>query len=198
MERIERETASLCHATSPKDPSVGAGSGPSDTEKAHLSRMPTDPVDIRKPSWPAPEQWSYPTGNSSGSGSFGGNLDAFQGDSQGQPQHNSYPDSTFNMNPSSAGSPSNQPYQWYFDSDAAFHEFQQTHAQQDVRDAMEIPYAQGFAWPQQDMPNAYYGMSQDCEGQGQGSASGASGHEPVTSNDIAAFMRINPAEHPFR
>ena len=102
------------------------------------------------------------------------------------------------MNSSSAGSSQNQPYEWYFDTATAFHEFQQTHAQQNLRDAMEIPYAESFAWPQQDMPNAYYDMSQSSESHGQGSTSGANGQQPITSEDIAAFMRINPGEHPFR
>jgi len=123
---------------------------------------------------------------------MGGNFDALQGDTQGPSQHNPYPGSTFDMNPSSSSS-SNQPYQWYFESDTAFHEFQQTQAQHSVRDNMEIPYAQDFAWPSQDMPGAYYGMSQGIGAQGSGS-----GQPPVTSEDIAAFMRINPAEHPFR
>ncbi|KAJ9499933.1 Gypsy retrotransposon integrase-like protein 1 [Exophiala xenobiotica] len=57
---------------------------------------------------------------------------------------------------------------------------------------MEVPYAQGFAWP--------FALSGENLGARHGS--GTCSHpppmnHPLTEQDIAAFMRINPGEEPF-
>ncbi|KAK5463111.1 Gypsy retrotransposon integrase-like protein 1 [Exophiala xenobiotica] len=57
---------------------------------------------------------------------------------------------------------------------------------------MEVPYAQGFAWP--------FALSRENVGARHGS--GTCSHpppmnHPLTEQDIAAFMRINPGEEPF-
>ncbi|KAK5191651.1 Gypsy retrotransposon integrase-like protein 1 [Exophiala xenobiotica] len=57
---------------------------------------------------------------------------------------------------------------------------------------MEVPYAQGFAWP--------FALSGENLGTRHGS--GTCSHpppmnHPLTEQDIAAFMRINPGEEPF-
>jgi len=61
-------------------------------------------------------------------------------------------------------------------------------------DTMELPYAESFAWPFQ--------TSSDNPTSTNGNLSAQnfdmySGQQPLTSEDIAAFMRINPGEHPF-
>lgn len=57
---------------------------------------------------------------------------------------------------------------------------------------MEVPYTEGFAWPFQ--------LAETADGQhisGQGSQPHQGPHHPLTPQDIAAFMRINPGDEPF-
>ena len=64
-------------------------------------------------------------------------------------------------------------------------------------ETMEIPYAESFAWPFQNPASSdHYGSDH----QDQPPSTGAQdyGHMQLTSDDIAAFMRINPASDPFQ
>jgi hypothetical protein len=56
---------------------------------------------------------------------------------------------------------------------------------------MEVPYTEGFAWPFQ--------LSSDTMAEGSGSSGRRvpAGNLPLTQEDIAAFMKINPGEEPF-
>ncbi|EXJ91841.1 hypothetical protein A1O3_00391 [Capronia epimyces CBS 606.96] len=57
---------------------------------------------------------------------------------------------------------------------------------------MEVPYTEGFAWPFE----VAGGNADSNRSRRRGSRSQPMGH-PLTQQDIAAFMRINPGEEPF-
>ena len=65
--------------------------------------------------------------------------------------------------------------------------------QSTATDTMEIPYAEEFAWP--------FEMASTCQSNAEGCLMAPmdleSSQIAVTSEDIAAFMRIHPAAHPF-
>lgn len=197
VERLEMETLSLCRATSPGDTYKKAGSGSSDTVQAHLNCIPSGPTDSHNIPWQrSQQQCSYPSSQRQQPGSTESNTSVFQSDPQIQAQGTQYSGSIYDASSTSAEASSNQPYQWYFDSALPSHQHPQMEMYQELPDNMEILYAQDFAWPSQDMADPYYDISQGAENQGQSTETRAPPY--VKSADIAAFMRINPAEHPFR
>jgi hypothetical protein len=61
-------------------------------------------------------------------------------------------------------------------------------------DTMELPYAESFAWPFQTSSGNPTSTDSNLSAQ---NFDMYSGQQPLTSEDLAAFMRINPGEHPF-
>ena len=71
-------------------------------------------------------------------------------------------------------------------------------------DAMEVPYAETFSWPIQGGPSFKDQLNEmqqnpqsNMPGTGNVRGMGAANTTPISSEDIAAFMRINPGQHPF-
>ncbi|KAK5070679.1 Gypsy retrotransposon integrase-like protein 1 [Exophiala xenobiotica] len=76
--------------------------------------------------------------------------------------------------------------------------------QQDVK-MMEVPYGGIFSWSQHDFHETAWSLGQPAEGSAGGYTSRPGGEQgpsniqpPVSSEDIAAFMHINPVDEVFR
>ena len=63
---------------------------------------------------------------------------------------------------------------------------------------MEIPYAEAFSWPfQTNTSAAGYNASYQAGSGDQQVEMQDAGHGPLTAEDVAAFMHINPGNDPF-